>query len=78
MDGYVLSGHDNKILSNVKDAEQCKVACEEEKSFFCRSFDYYPAGSKCYLSITDRHVAAIAANVNFKYYERDCEGELHV
>lgn len=49
-----ISGYNDKHLTNVT-PEDCKRACDAEKTFDCASFDYYKDSLKCDLS----RVAAI-------------------
>ena len=45
-----ISGHNNEQLSNVS-REDCANAClSAERSYWCRSFDYYKSDNKCDLS----------------------------
>jgi hypothetical protein len=44
-----ISGHNNLSLSNVS-VGQCKLACVQETSFTCASFDYAKKTNKCDLS----------------------------
>jgi len=44
-----ISGYNNKHLSNVS-PEDCARACDNERSFTCKSFDYYKNSNECDLS----------------------------
>ena len=44
-----LSGYNNAVLSSIT-VEECATACVSASSFICRSFDYKPSSSKCFLS----------------------------
>ena len=43
-----ISGHNKKKVSGGLDA--CKKACDNERSFFCKSFDYVKRNGSCDLS----------------------------
>ena len=44
-----ISGHNDKHLINVS-VNDCKIACKNETTFTCKSFDYYKGLNKCDLS----------------------------
>jgi hypothetical protein len=45
--GKAVDGNNDKTL-RTRTLLGCKIACANEKSFYCKSFDYYY--SNCYLS----------------------------
>ena len=46
---YAIRGYNDLTLENVT-LDTCREQCETDKSFVCRSFDYFPAWNSCYLS----------------------------
>lgn len=71
--GKQMPGYNRKHLSPATE-EECKSACETEKEFKCKSFDYYVSGGDtgCYLADADRYDAAIEDAGDYNYYEIIC------
>lgn len=46
---YAIRGFNDLSLENVT-LEVCKKRCEAEKTFVCKSFDYFPEWNSCFLS----------------------------
>lgn len=73
---YYISGLDKKTLNNFN-VDDCKKACENEKGFKCKSFDYLPAYKRCYLQEANRRSSVLKASASYYYYEIDYEGMFH-
>lgn len=72
--GYVVDSQDLKHLTHVN-VDECKKACEEEKTFNCFSFDYRESTDECWLQRVDRFSIRIRSSAPFTYYERSCRGQ---
>ena len=71
-----ITGYNNKLIRSVS-ADQCKVACERETSFVCRSVDYNSRRQLCYMSSADRYTVQLTRWDDYQYYEIACDdGEL--
>ena len=66
-----ISGHNNRHLKNVT-PDQCARACVAEKSFVCKSFDYYRNTAECDLSAKgEKDVGGLRRNyAAYDYYAR--------
>ena len=72
--GLVLPGNDRRVLYNM-DRDSCRIACEEERVFFCLGADFHTGGT-CYLHSVNRRNRRLTAHAAFEYQERDCSGEV--
>ncbi len=61
-----ISGHNNRHLKGVSPAD-CARACDRERSFICKSFDYYRDSRACDLS--DKSAAEVGLKRNYPPYD---------
>lgn len=59
----------------MRNVAECREACENEKSFRCKAFDWYKDYNYCYLHSVNRFQNIIYESSSYDYYERLCEGE---
>ena len=75
--GTYLSGHNDKYKYRMTVAA-CQEACMEEKSFFCKSFDFY-RGNRCALSkrskVDTPKSIRLGKSRTYTYYERILDNE---
>ena len=70
--GTYLSGNNDREFRG--SVEECFKACNEEKSFVCKSFDSYKSGGSAYCNLSrkargDRGVSMVKMS-SYTYYER--------
>ena len=69
-----LESYNTKTFYDV-DEEACQLACEEENTFHCFSFDYYKPSQYCYITYGSRYDELLSASTSYNYWERNCRSE---
>lgn len=75
---YIIRGFNNRSV-NETSLEECKLLCETEKTFECRSFDFFPNYDSCYLSEKTKGDAESGWEYNGAgvHFQRDCVYDIY-
>ena len=79
-DNKMIAFHDDNIIENVKDVEDCKKLCLEETSFLCHSIEYNNLNKECHLSryrASDVGTYFLSTEASWQYLDWYCpQGKL--
>ena len=76
--GYLLEGHDDRVVAGVLSRASCEELCLLELEFSCASAEYFYSSSECRLSRHTRRsrpAAFRAATERVDYLENQCHRE---
>jgi hypothetical protein len=71
----IIRGFNDKTVEKTTLAK-CKKDCVDEKTFLCRSFDYFPQWRTCYMSasvVSEATEDAWEYNSEGHHFQRDCQ-----
>ena len=76
--GYVLEGHDDRVIAGVTTRRECEELCLIETEFACGSAEFFYSELECRLSRETRRTQQAsfrAATENVDYLENQCVKE---